>query len=132
MRWAWLIACCLVWPAIAPAEWYQWRDANGTLHVANQATAPDKQAPAAARETTTAGSPVTTLTTNPSAAVAADPRADRRHRLQLRLQNNLRHLALINGAPAGDPGRAELQNTLTDAVRADREALAALDRETAP
>lgn len=147
MRTAGLIVVCLAWPAIAPAEWYQWRDADGTLHVADQVSAPAQQQPKAvsrieyggaaaapAKPPAASSAPVHTLATAPAAGAADpagrgdDPEADRRQRLQRRLQNNLRHLAMIGSAPGGDPARAELQNSLTDAVRADREALAALDR----
>jgi hypothetical protein len=145
MRRAWLIVGCLAWPALAPAEWHQWRDANGTLHVINQASPSSRAKPAAAPPEHGGGQDAATAPVNALAAGtpanaagdtarrAADPRDDRRQRLELRLQNNLRHLALLSRAPADDPARAELQNTLTDAVRADREALAALQQdETAP
>ncbi|MDX2166348.1 MAG: DUF4124 domain-containing protein [Deltaproteobacteria bacterium] len=139
MRWGWLLICCLTSPAAVLAEWYEWRDASGTLHVANQVSNPAVVTNSFSRleygtkgravDGTAAAAPADAAAAAAAGSSPAHPSDDRRQRLEHRLRSNLAHLALLQAAPGGDAGRAELQNTLTDAVRADRAALAALAQD---
>lgn len=112
-----LVIAVLAWvPLLLGADWYQWRDASGTLQVTNQ---PARQLPPAAPP---AGAP-------PAAAPAAAESADEggaaaaRRARERRLTDNQAHLELLRASGRDDAAALALENQLEDAIRADREAL---------
>jgi hypothetical protein len=98
-------------PLLAGADWYQWRDASGTVHVTNQVAIPRPTAqPAVAPP---AEPPV------PSDDAPPDPQSGRR----ARLEENRAHLGLLRASGRTDPAALAMENQLQDAIRADAEAL---------
>ena len=99
-------------PVLAGADWYQWRDASGTVHVTNQVAIPRPTAQPA----------VAPPPAEPPAAgddAPADPHSGRR----ARLEENRAHLALLRASGRSDPAALAMENQLQDAIRADAEAL---------
>jgi len=90
----------------ASAQWYEWRDANGTVHVTNQVPEVVSEAP-------------------PGAA-PAEPDRDELLRREARLAERQAHLRLLRRNAPSDAASLELENLLADEVRAEAAGIAAL------
>ena len=105
-------------PFLAGADWYQWRDASGTVHVTNQVAVP-RATPQPASAPPPAQAPVAAAGAPSEDPAAADPQSGRR----ARLEENRAHLALLRASGRTDPAALAMENELQDAIRADAEAL---------
>lgn len=115
VRIAIVVALCA--PLLAGADWYQWRDASGTVHVTNQVAIPRATPqPAVAPPPAQAPGAVDGAPEEDPAAAAARGR-------RARLEENRAHLALLRASGRTDAAALAMENQLQDAIRADAEAL---------
>lgn len=134
--WIILGATLYALPLAARAQWYEWRDADGTRHVTNQFTETSDRSSGPVAMPFGAASQISAPATEPVPAVAAAPALDGREeelrRREVRVGERRAHLELLRRSRATRTAdQLELENLLDDEVRAEVAAIGALRRQVA-
>lgn len=129
MTWRWLGLAFVFLPASLSAQWYEWRDDRGVVHVTNQPAPrqpPQGETSASAPAAEAAGAQAVggvSLSAHPNPADAA---AEQLRRHEARLADREAYLRLLRAAGVDSAARREQENLVVDEARRERAAIDAL------